>query len=85
MFAEEFLVRLGCGEGPDILHLLVAVGPLHVGVVEAVTALLVLGGPEDGLGRMSEVAAGEIGRRVGLLPRDLVQHLHAELLHGVAD
>lgn len=85
MFAEEFLVGLGRGERPDVLHLLAAVGGAHGVVVEDVFALPVLGGPEEGLGGVGEVAAGEVGRRVGFLPRDLVEQLHAKLLHGVAD
>lgn len=85
VLAEGFFVVLRRGEGPDILHLLVRVGALHVGVVETVAALLVFRGPENRLGGMREVAAGEVRWWVGFLPRDLVQHLHAELLHGVAD
>ena len=45
----------------------------------------VAGGPDDGFGRVGEIAAGEIGRRIGLNPRDVVEELEAELLHGEAD
>lgn len=85
MLAEDFLFGFGRGERPNVLHLLVAVDALHVGVIEAVAALLVLSGPENRLGGVREVAAGEVGRGIGLLPRDLVEHFHAELLHGVTD
>lgn len=47
--------------------------------------LLVFRGPENRLGGVGEVAAGEVGRRVGLFPRDVVEDFEAELLHGEAD
>ena len=34
---------------------------------------------------MGEVSAGEVGRRIGLFPSDVVENLEAELLQGVAD
>ena len=34
---------------------------------------------------VGEIAAGEIGRRIGLDPGDVVEELEAELLHGEAD
>ncbi len=37
--------------------------------------LFVLGGPDDGLGRVGEIAAREIGRRVGLNPGNVVEEL----------
>ena len=54
-------------------------------VVEGVAGLFVFGGPDDGFGGVSEIAAGEIGRRIGLNPGNIVQKLEAELLHGEAD
>ena len=85
MFAVGFLGVFRGGEAPDVLHLFTAVDLAHERVVEAVLTLGVFGGPEDGLGGVGEVAAGEVGRRVGFFPGDLVQEFHAELLHGVAD
>jgi len=54
-------------------------------VIEGVAGLFVLGGPDDGFGGVGEIAAGEVGRRVGLNPGDVVEELEAELLHGEAD
>ena len=45
----------------------------------------VFGGPDDGFGGVGEIAAGEIGRRIGFDPGDVVEELEAELLHGEAD
>ena len=42
-------------------------------------------GPDDRLGGVGEIAAGEIRRRIGLDPGDVVQELEFELLHGEAD
>lgn len=42
-------------------------------------------GPDDDFGGMGEIAAGEIGRGIGLDPRDVVAKLEAELLHGEAN
>jgi len=50
-----------------------------------VAGFFVAGGPDDGFGRVGEIAAGEIGRRIGLHPGDVVEELEAELLHGEAD
>ena len=80
-----FLPGLGREDLPDGLHLLAAVEFLHERVVEGVAALGVFGGPDDGFGGVGEIAAGEIGRRVGLDPGDVVEELEAELLHGEAD
>ena len=33
----------------------------------------------------SEIAAGKVGRRIGLYPGNVVQKFEAELLHGEAD
>ena len=70
---------------PDGLHLLAAIDFLHELVMERVAGLFVLGGPDDGFGGVSEIAAREIGRRIGLDPGDVVEELEAELLHGEAD
>ena len=34
---------------------------------------------------MGEIAAGEVGRRIGFFPGDVVEDFVAELLHGEAD
>lgn len=70
---------------PDGFHLFVVVDELHFFVVEGVAGFGVFGGPDDGFGGVGEIAAGEVGRRVGLDPGDVVEELEAELLHGEAD
>ena len=85
MFAEEFFFAAGREDFPDTFHLLAVVGFLHKLVVESVTALFVLGGPDDCFGGVGEIAAGKIGRRVGLDPGNIVEELEFELLHGEAD
>jgi len=85
MLAEFFLPGFGRRDGPDGLHLLAAGELLHEGVVEFVAGLFIFGGPDDGFGGVGEVAAGKIGRRIGLDPGDVVEELEFELLHGEAD
>src|SRR5215469_4049418 len=85
MFAEFFLPRLGRRNGPDGFHLFAAGDFAHELVIEFVAALFVARGPDDGFGGVSEITAGEIGRRIGLDPGNVVQELEAELLHGEAD
>ena len=85
MFAEELFFAARREDFPDAFHLLAAIGFLHELVVEGVAALFVLGGPDDGFGGMGEIAAGEIGRRVGFDPGNVVEEFEAELLHGEAD
>ena len=85
MFAEFFLPGFGGRNVPDGFHLFAAGGFLHQLVIEGVAALFVFGGPDDGFGGVGEIAAGEIGRRIGLDPGDVVEDLEAELLHGEAD
>ena len=64
---------------------LAAIGFLHELVVESVAGLFVFGGPDDCLGGVGEIAAGEVGRRVGLDPGDVVEEFKIELLHSEAD
>lgn len=85
MLAEALFPLLGGTDFPDGLHLLAAIGFLHELVVEGVAGLFVSGGPDDGFGGVGEIAAGEIGRRIGLNPGNVVEELEAELLHGEAD
>ena len=85
VLAEFFLPGFGRTDFPDGFHLFAAIGFLHELVVEGVAGLFVLGGPDKGFGGMGEVAAGEIGRRIGLDPGNVVEELEAELLHGEAD
>ena len=70
---------------PDGFHLFAAGDFFHVLIVEFVAALFVARGPDDGFGGVGEIAAGEIGRRIGFDPGDVVEELEAELLHGEAD
>ena len=37
------------------------------------------------VGGVGEIAAGKIGRRIGLDPGNVVEEFEAELLHGEAD
>ncbi len=69
----------------DFICLPPAISFMHVLVVEFVAALFAARGPDDGFGGVGEVAAGEIRRRVGFHPGDVVEELEAELLHGEAD
>ena len=62
-----------------------AVDLLHQFVIEFVAGLFVARGPDDGFGGVGEIAAGEIGRRIGLDPGNVVKEFEAELLHGEAD
>lgn len=47
--------------------------------------LLILRRPQNGFGGMGEIAAAQVGRRIGFFPRNVVEDFVAELLHGVAD
>ena len=85
VLAEFFLPGFGRADFPDGLHLLAAIGFLHELVMEGVARFGVFGGPDDGFGGVGEVAAGKIGRRIGLDPGNVVEELEAELLHGEAD
>jgi len=85
MLAEEFFFAAGREDFPDAFHLLAVIGFLHQLVVEGVAALFVFGGPDNCFGGVSEIAAGEIGGRVGLDPGNVVQKLEIKLLHGEAD
>ena len=85
MLAEFFFPGFGRRDGPDGLHLFAAGELFHGFVVKGVARLFVFGGPDDGFGGVGEIAAGKIGRRVGLDPGDVVQELEFELLHGEAD
>lgn len=85
MLAEFFLPGFGRRNGPDGLHLFAAGDLAHELVIEFVAGLFVARGPDDGFGGVSEIAAGEIGRRIGLDPGNVVQELEAELLEGESD
>lgn len=85
VLAEFFLPGLGRMDFPDGFHLLAAIGFLHELVVEGVARLGVFRGPDERLGGVGEVAAREIGRRIGLNPGNVVEEFEAEPLHGEAD
>ena len=70
---------------PDGFHLFAAGNFFHVLVIEFVAGLFIARGADDGFGGVSEIAAGKIGRGIGFDPRDVVEELEAELLHGEAD
>ena len=82
---NSFFPSLGRTDFPDGLHLFAAIRFLHELVIESVARFGVLRGPDDGFGGVGEIAAGKIGRRIGLDPRNVVEELEAELLHGEAD
>ena len=50
-----------------------------------VRTLCALACPDDELGRVSKVAAGDVGRRVGLCPCDYVENLEAQFGEAVGD
>lgn len=83
VFAVRLLRPARCRHGPHRFHLLAAVGAAHEVVVEAVFAFLIARGPEEGLGGVGEVAAGKVGRRVGLFPGDVVEDFEPQLLQRV--
>src|SRR5713101_1061724 len=78
MLAEALLPRLGRRNGPDGLHLLAAGEGFHFLIVKGVAAFLILGGPDEGFGGVGEIAAGKIGRRIGLDTGNVVEELHAK-------
>ena len=67
------------GQPPHVGHLLVVVEVLHQGVVEVMWLLGALPRPDDELRGVGEVAAGDVGRRIGLRPGDDVEDFEAEL------
>jgi len=85
MLAELLLPRFRRRNRPDGFHLFAAIGFLHELVIEGVAGFIVARGPDECFGGVGEIAAREIGRRVGLDPGDVVEELEAELLHGEAD
>lgn len=85
VLAEFFFPGFWRTDFPDRLHLFAAIDVFHQFVMEGVAGLGVFGGPDNGFRRVGEIAAGEIGRRIGLYPGDVVEELEAELLHGEAD
>jgi len=84
MLAEKLFFAAGREEIPDAFHLFAAISFFHQLIVESVAALFVFGGPDNCFGGVGEIAAGEIGRRVGLDPGDVVQKFEIKLLHGEA-
>ncbi len=85
VLAEFFLPGFGRTDFPDGFHLLAAIDFLHELVVEGVARFGIFRGPDESFGRVGEIAAGKIGRRIGLDPGNVVEELEAELLHGEAD
>ena len=81
-----FFCFFGQAPGPDILHLLAAVYLLHQLIIEKVMGFPIrLLRPENGFRGMSEAAAGQIRRRIGFLPGDVVDDFITLLLQGHAD
>src|SRR6266851_5077786 len=59
MLAEFLLPGFGGTDFPDGFHLLAAIDFLHELVVEGVARFGVFRGPDDGFGRVGEIAAGK--------------------------
>lgn len=85
MLAAGFFPGGDGGQSPDVGHLLIVVQLLHQLVVEVVGALGRLACPDDELGGVGEVAAGDVWRRVGLGPRDDVENLETQFGEAVGD
>ena len=78
MFAAGLFPRRDGGQAPHVGHLFPVVEKLHQVIVEIVCLLLAFAGPDEELGAVGEVPAGDIGRRIGLHPRHDVQNLVAQ-------
>ena len=78
MLAAGLFPRSDGRQSPYVGHLLVIVQVLHQLVVEMVWTLGTLPCPDDELGRVSKVAAGDVGRRIGLCPCYYVENLKAQ-------
>ena len=85
MFAEALLPFRGRGQLPHRLHLLVAVVAFHAGVVEEMFGFRVDARPQKRLVSVGEVATGEVWRRIGFVPRDVVEDFEAQSLKREAD
>ena len=72
-------------QSPHVGHLLVVIQVLHQRVVEMMGAFGTLACPDDELGRISEVAAADVWRRIGLSPRHDIQNLEAKFCEAVGD
>src|SRR5262245_5910769 len=85
MLAKPFLLPSGRAYLPDRFHLFATSELAHGGIIEVMLAFRILGRPQNGFCRVSEVAAGKIRRRIGLFPRDVVEDFEAQLLHRVTN
>ena len=83
VLSEGFFPRRDGGDSPNIRHLMPPVELFHQLVIEKVGLFLVLSRPNDKFRGIREVAAGDIGRRVGFDPRDDVQNLETQFIEGV--
>lgn len=72
-------------DSPHALHLFASTQLLHQLIVEIVFALSILCSPDNRFGGMYKVATGEIRRRIGLFPSDVIEYLVSEPLHCDAD
>ena len=79
MLAATLLPLGDGGQTPHVRHLLVAVEMAHEVVVIVMWHLQRLAGPDDELGGIGEVAAGDVGWRIGLGPCDDVESLETQL------
>ena len=83
VLAAGFFPRGDGGQSPHVGHLLVIVQVLHQLVVEMVWTLGAFSCPDDELGRVSKVAAGDVGRGIGFCPCDYVENLKAQFGEAV--
>lgn len=72
-------------QSPYVSHLLVVVQLLHQFVIESMGTLSALACPNDELGRIGEVAAGNIGRRIRFCPRHDIKNLKAQLGEAIGN
>ena len=85
MFAQAFFPARRGREFPDRLHLFVSVVAFHGGVIEIVFAFGMLARPDQRFVRVGKIAARQMRRRIGFVPRDVVEDFETQSLQREAD
>ncbi len=85
VFSESFFRFRGRGQFPHALHLLVAVVVFHRSVVEKVFGFRGFARPQQGFVGVREIATRQMRRRVGFVPRDVVEDFKTEGLQRETD
>ncbi len=85
VFAEAFFPFGGRWQLPHGLHLFISVVGLHRGVVEKMFGFGSFARPKERFVSVRKIAAGEVGRRVGLVPRDVVENFETQRLQREPD